>query len=102
MADSFCWATRTVKVDNCDFIRPASSGLSTDPSEAIALSTAGRHFLYRGDLKLLKELESDWEIYDLSTDPYERHDLAGIRPELLQKLLADFQVQAAKSNFLDR
>ena len=73
-----------------------------DPSEAIALSTAGRHFLYRGDLKLLKELDSNWEIYDLSTDPYERHDLAGIRPELLEDLLADFQVQAAKSNFLDR
>ena len=73
-----------------------------EPSEAIALSTAGRHFMYRGNLKLLKELGSDWELYDLAADPYERHDLAGTQPELLQGLLAQFEVQAARSNILDR
>ncbi len=73
-----------------------------EPGETIALSTAGRHFMYRGNLKLLKELGSDWELYDLATDPYERRDLAGARPELLQELLAEFKVQAAKSNILDR
>jgi arylsulfatase len=65
-------------------------------------STAGRHFLYRGNLKLLNELGSDWELYDLAADPYERHDLAGARPDLLQELPAEFKVQAAESNILDR
>ncbi|MCH7637674.1 MAG: sulfatase-like hydrolase/transferase, partial [Proteobacteria bacterium] len=78
------------------------NGAVHEPGESIALSTAGRHFMYRGNLKLLKELGSDWELYDLAADPYERHDLAGTRPELLQELLAEFEAQAARSNILDR
>ena len=58
--------------------------------------------MYRGNLKLLKELGSDWELYDLAADPYEQHNLAGARPELLQELLVEFKDQAAKSNILDR
>ena len=73
-----------------------------EPSEAIALSTAGRHFMFRGNLKLLKELSFDWELYDLAADPYERHNLAATEPELLQELVAEFEIQAAKSNILDR
>ena len=73
-----------------------------EADEAIALSSTGRHFMFRGNLKLLKEVGSDWELYDLATDPYERHDLSGAQPELLQELLAEFEVQAARSNILDR
>jgi arylsulfatase len=73
-----------------------------EANEAIALSSSGQHFMYRGNLKLLKELRSDWELYDLAADPYERHDLAGDQPELLQELLAEFEIQAARSNILDR
>jgi len=73
-----------------------------EPSEAIALSSTGQHFMYRGNLKLLKDVGSDWELYDLAADPYERHDLAGTQPALLQELLAEFKVQAARSNILDR
>jgi arylsulfatase len=70
--------------------------------EAIALSGAGRHFMYRGEWKLLKELNSDWELYNLSRDPYERDNLAGERPELLQELLVQFELQADLSNILER
>lgn len=73
-----------------------------EPGEAIALSSAGRHFMYRGNWKLLKELNSDWELYNLSRDPYERNNLAGERPELLQELMAQFEVQADLSNILER
>ena len=72
------------------------------PDESIALSSAGRHFMYRGDWKLLKELNSAWELYNLSSDPYERHNLADEEPELLQELLAEFEIQARRSNILDR
>jgi len=78
------------------------SGIVHTSDQTIALSTAGRHFMYRGNLKLLKELGSDWELYDLAADPYEQHNLAGARPELLQELLVEFKDQAAKSNILDR
>ena len=70
--------------------------------ESIALSSAGRHFMYRGDWKLLKELNSEWELYNMARDPYERNNLADEEPELLQELLAEFEVQARRSNILDR
>ena len=70
--------------------------------ESIALSSTGRHFMYRGDWKLLKELNSEWELYNLASDPYERSDLASEEPALLRELLGEFEEQAAKSNILDR
>lgn len=72
------------------------------PDEAIALSSAGRHFMYRGDWKLLKELKSDWELYNLATDPYERVNLADTEPLLLQELVAEFLQHAQGANILDR
>ena len=72
------------------------------PDESIALSSAGRHFMYRGDWELLKELNSDWELYNMASDPYERNNLANEEQQLLQELLAEFQIQARRSNILDR
>ena len=70
--------------------------------EPIVLSSAGRHFMQRGQWKILKELKSEWELYDLVADPYERSDLADQRPELLRELLGEFEAQALQSNILDR
>lgn len=70
--------------------------------EAIVLSSAGRHFLYRGDWKLLKELTTDWELYNLANDPYERHNLAASEPQVLADLLAEFESHAQRANILDR
>ena len=69
--------------------------------EAITLSAAGKHFMQRGRWKLLKELDADWELYDLATDPYERHDLARTRPAVLSEMLAEFRLDAARNNILD-
>ena len=38
----------------------------------------------------------------MATDPYERTDLADEEPQLLQELLAEFQIQARRSNILNR
>lgn len=54
--------------------------------------------MYRGDWKLLKELNSEWELYNMATDPYQRANLAAAEPELL----AEFEIQARRSNILDR
>jgi len=72
------------------------------PGDAIALSSAGKHFMYRGDWKILKMQDSDWELYNLADDPYERTNLADSNPELMHDLLADFQLQAEQSNIRDR
>jgi arylsulfatase len=70
--------------------------------ETIVLSSAGRHFVQRGRWKLAKELQSDWELYDLSADPYERINLASDRADILQEMLAEFHAAALESNILDR
>jgi arylsulfatase len=70
--------------------------------ESITLSSAGRHFMQRGQWKILKELNSDWELYDLAADPYERVNLAAAQPEKLQDLLRDFNTHAKINNILDR
>lgn len=70
--------------------------------ESIALSSAGRHFMQRGRWKILKELNADWELYDLVTDPYERKNLAAAQPEKLQDLIRDFNAHARINNILDR
>ncbi len=71
-------------------------------NEAIALSSAGTHFMARGDWKLLKTVDGEWELYNLSTDPYERDDRAGHEPKIFQSMLSDFEKQAELSNILDR
>ena len=70
--------------------------------ESIALSSAGRHFMQQGKWKLLKELNSDWELYDVAADPYERTNLAAARPEILQELSLAFHAHAKTNNILER
>ena len=70
--------------------------------ETITLSSAGRHFVQRGNWKMLKELNSDWELYDLAADPYERTNLAAARPGILQEVLLAFHADAEKNNILER
>lgn len=70
--------------------------------ETITLSSAGRHFVQRGDWKLAKELNSEWELYDLAADPYERVNLARERPAILEDMVAGFQAHAELNNILER
>jgi arylsulfatase len=70
--------------------------------EAITLSGAGKHFVQRGSWKLLKELNGDWELYDLAVDPYERLNLAKKEPEKLDQMLVAFKLHAEINNILDR
>ncbi len=38
----------------------------------------------------------------MASDPYERNNLANEEQQLLLELLAEFQIQARRSNILDR
>jgi arylsulfatase len=70
--------------------------------EAITLSGAGKHFMQRGQWKLLKELNADWELYNLADDPYERLNLAATQPVKLDQMLTEFRLHAKLNNILDR
>ena len=82
-------------------LRGDNSSVHAD-DEAITLSGAGKHFMQRGKWKLLKELDADWELYDLATDPYESQNLAAARPTVLQEMLVEFRLDAERNNILDR
>ena len=81
-------------------LRGNVSSIHSD-DEAIALSASGKHFMQRGQWKLLKELEGDWELYDLNTDPFESRNLAALKPKLLNELLNEFHLNAKINNILD-
>ena len=57
----------------------------------------GNKAIRKGDLKLVKDQEDPaWELYDLSKDPAETNDLAAGKPELVKKMLAEYQAWAGK------
>ncbi|MEC8820998.1 MAG: arylsulfatase, partial [Pseudomonadota bacterium] len=82
-------------------LRGDASAVHPD-DEAITLSSAGRHFMQRGSWKLLKELNADWELYNLADDPYERLNLAATQPAKLDQMLTEFRLHAKRNNILDR
>ena len=49
-----------------------------------------------GDWKLVRFDDAPWELYDLSTDRAEQHDLAAAKPELARELLAKWTAWAQR------
>jgi arylsulfatase A-like enzyme len=55
----------------------------------LAEKAAFKHALIDGRHKLIKDFrEQTYELYDLERDPGERENLASLRPELLQEMIA--------------
>ena len=62
------------------------------PDEVIGWELSGQRALVRGDWKLLwmppgPGMQTNWELFDLNSDPYERNDLSSDRPELTRELV---------------
>jgi len=66
--------------------------------EAVAFETFGRRGVQRDNWKLLLQAApygtSKWQLYDLSKDPGEQHDLAGDYPKITQSLITEWQSYA--------
>lgn len=45
-----------------------------------------------------KKVYNKWELYNLVNDPYESHNLASLKPEILDDLILRFEAQKAKDN----
>jgi arylsulfatase A-like enzyme len=62
-------------------------------------ASSSRWALRRGQWKIVRygkgepEDERAWQLFDLSSDPLERHDLAKQRPEVLRAMHARFVLQ---------
>lgn len=69
---------------------PALRGEQAGP-RTLAWEHEGNRGLRAGDWKLVGSYEKPWELYDLSVDRSECHNLAGSNPERLNSLVADWQ-----------
>jgi len=48
----------------------------------------GQTAVRQDDWKAFKNRRGGWELYDLATDPEERHDVADANPEVVQRMVA--------------
>ncbi|MFT5124097.1 MAG: arylsulfatase A-like enzyme [Kiritimatiellia bacterium] len=79
---------------------PAFAGKPID-REALYWEHEGNRAIRVGDMKLVaKGAKGPWELYDISKDRAEQHDLAQERPERAQQLAAQWQTWAERANVL--
>lgn len=73
--------------------------------DAIGVEVSGNAALYRGPWKIVRNLEpwgdGAWRLFNLEDDPGETVDLAGSRLEILDLLMADYAVYAARVGVLE-
>lgn len=73
-------------------------------SQPIGYELSGNSALFKGDYKLLKNLgpvgDSEWHLYNISTDPGEVHDLHQAMPKLFTEMLNDYANYAKENQVL--
>lgn len=74
------------------------------PDEAIGYELSGNQALFKGDLKLVKNLapvgDGEWHLYNLRVDPGETRDLQDLMPEQFRSLQADYAAYAQSHGVL--
>ncbi|MDD9893893.1 MAG: arylsulfatase [Gammaproteobacteria bacterium] len=68
--------------------------LTHAPDKAIGYELAGNAALYKGDLKLLRNLppigDGEWHLYNIANDPGETNDLRDTLPQQFAEMQADY------------
>ena len=74
------------------------------PDKAIGYELSGNAALFKGDLKLLKNIaplgDGQWHLFDIKTDPGETEDLKDKLPAVFEAMKADYEVYAAQNGVL--
>lgn len=78
---------------------PVLDGGSLAP-RALCMEHEGNRAIRDGDWKLVALSGKPWELYNLATDPTEMHNLATAEPQRAEKLSAEWQAWAEKSNVI--
>lgn len=86
---------------------PVLTGQNTrvrGPDSAIGYELSGNAALFRGDLKLVRNLapvgDGTWHLYNLATDPGETQDLRDRLPEVYQAMQSDYAAYAREHGVL--
>ncbi len=69
---------------------PTFQSGSVEPRPALWWLHEGNRALRSGDFKIVATKDAPWELYDLSTDRSEEKNLAGVQPEKLKQLVAEW------------
>ena len=87
---------------------PVLTGAATrarGPDDAVGYELSGNQVLFKGDLKLVKNIppvgDGAWHLYDLSTDPGETQDLSAQLPQEFAAMQEDFAAWAKANQVLD-
>jgi arylsulfatase len=68
------------------------------PRPALAWEHFGARALRQGDWKLVSRRDQPWQLYDLSKDPTEQHDLAPAHPQRVEQMAADWDHWARRTS----
>ncbi|WP_426168396.1 arylsulfatase [Sandarakinorhabdus sp. DWP1-3-1] len=98
---------RTVEPMQGRDLTPLLTGAATrvhPADEALGYELSGNAVLFRGDLKLVRNLapygDGAWHLYDIVRDPGETHDLAAARPDVFRSMQANYADFAARDQVL--
>ncbi len=81
-------------------LRPSFQGEKISRPEPLFWEHEGNRAIRDGNWKLVAKKNRDWELYDLSKDRTELHDLSGGHPDLVQKLADQWEAYAKRANVL--
>ena len=79
---------------------PAFAGRPLGRKAPLFWEHEGNRAVRDGDWKLVAEAGKPWELYDLSADPVEMHDLASGHPAKAKELAAKWDAWAERANVL--
>jgi arylsulfatase A-like enzyme len=79
---------------------PAFTGKPLTRDKPIFWEHEGNRAVRDGQWKLVSRFEQPWQLFDISRDRAEMHDLAAAQPERVQKMAAQYDAWAA-SSFVD-
>jgi arylsulfatase A-like enzyme len=79
-------------------LRPALAGRALARTQPLFWEHEGNRAVRSGKWKLVSAYPKGWELYDMSADRVERHDLAASRPDLVRTLAAAWDAWAARAD----
>jgi len=68
--------------------------------EPFCMEHRGNCAVIKGKWKITSDRQEPWQLFDLSTDRFERNNLADEHPEIVQELAADWQAWADRTGAL--
>ena len=81
-------------------LRPVFAGKSIERAKPLVWEHEGNRAIRDGKWKLVAKENQPWELYDLTADRSEAHDLASAEPDRVKKMSATWDAWAVRANVL--